>query len=104
MVGLLSKKDGVVVCGAPNLSFLSSLNVTTAKLPHHRQPVTLDKTKIYLNFQSNEGDTPKNAYSFRGGNWLLDARGSVPIGWGSAPIIAELFPVRRNAFFDTCLC
>jgi len=39
-----------------------------------------------LTFQSNEGDTPKNAYSFRGGNFLLDR--SVPIGWGSAPIIA----------------
>ena len=27
-----------------------------------------------------------------GGNWLLGARGSIPISWGSAPIIAELFP------------
>ena len=92
MVALLSKKDGVVVCGAPNLSFLSSLAVTTAKLPHHRSTATLDTTKIYLSFQSNEGDTPKNAYSFRGGNWLLDSRGSVPMAWGSAPVIAELFP------------
>eukprot|EP01043_Picozoa_sp_COSAG02_P050382 COSAG02_NODE_5172_length_4573_cov_1.418194_3_plen_390_part_00 len=62
MVALLSKKDGVVVCGAPNLSFLSSLNVSTSKLPHHRSPArSLDKRKIYLAFQSNEGDTPKNA-------------------------------------------
>ena len=82
----------MVVCGAPNLSFLSSLKVGTTKLPHHTTQTKLDKSKIYLHFQSNEGDTPKNAYSFRGGNWLLDARGSVPIGWGSAPIIAELFP------------
>lgn len=92
MVALLSKKNGVVVCGAPNLSFLSSLEVGTTKLPHHTAQTKLDKSKIYLHFQSNEGDTPKNAYSFRGGNWLLDDRGSVPIGWGSAPIIAELFP------------
>lgn len=68
------------------------MQVSTAKLPHHREPVSLDKTKIYLSFQSNEGDTPKNAYSFRGGNWLLDERGSIPMGWGSAPVIAELFP------------
>ena len=43
MVALLSKKDGVVVCGAPNLSFLSSLEVTTARLLHHRagpEPLT----------------------------------------------------------------
>ena len=70
MVGLLSKKDGVVVCGAPNLSFLSSLQVDAAKLPNHRtstaeQPAVLDRSKIYVTFQSNEGDTPKNAYSFR---------------------------------------
>ena len=68
MVTLLSKKDGVVVMGAPNLSFLQSLKVSTTKLPHHRTKAKLDKTKIYLTFQSNEGDTPKNAYSFRGGN------------------------------------
>ena len=92
MVELLSKKDGVVVCGAPNLSFFASLKVKTVKLPYHRSVTTLDKSKVYVTFQSNEGDTPKNAYSFRGGNWLLDARGSVPISWGSAPIIAELFP------------
>ena len=90
MVTLLSKKDGVVVMGAPNLSFLRSLKVSTTKLPHHRAKATLDKTKIYLTIQSNEGDTPKNAYSFRGGNFLLER--SVPISWGSAPIIAELFP------------
>ena len=70
MVALLSAKDGVVVCGAPNLSFLSAVKVDTAKLPHHRsQPLALNRSKIYLTFQSNEGDTPKNAYSFRGGNW-----------------------------------
>jgi hypothetical protein len=91
-VALLSNNDGVVVCGAPNLSFLASLQVTAAKLPHHRSPTaTLDKTKIYLAFQSNEGDTPKNAYSFRGGNWLLDARGSVPMGAAARPACRYTF-------------
>ena len=53
MVSLLSKKDGVVVMGAPNLSFLQSLKVSTTKLPHHRSKAAaeLDKTKIYLTFQ-----------------------------------------------------
>jgi hypothetical protein len=32
MVALLSKKDGVVVCGAPNLSFLSALEVRSERL------------------------------------------------------------------------
>ena len=31
MVALLSKKDGVVVCGAPNLSFLSALEVRSTR-------------------------------------------------------------------------
>jgi hypothetical protein len=31
MVALLSKKDGVVVCGAPNLSFLSALQVRSER-------------------------------------------------------------------------
>ena len=55
-VALLSKKDGVVVCGAPNLSFLSALKVDTAKLPHHLSPAAaaLDRTKVYVTFQSNE--------------------------------------------------
>ena len=101
MVELLSRKDGVVVCGAPNLSFFASLKVNTVKLPYHRSSTTLDRSQVYVTFQSNEGDTPKNAYSFRGGNWLLDSRGSVPISWGSAPIIADLFPGLWEFYVNT---
>ena len=104
MVALLSKKNGVVVCGAPNLvsgaapsgfkkpqrdaaqSFLSALKIERGKLPDNRwhppgadKPLTLDRKKVYVTFMSNEGDTPKNAYSFRGGNWLSSARGKVPM-------------------------
>jgi hypothetical protein len=104
MVELLSKRNAVVLCGAPNLSFLAGLPSALAsmKLPLHRTqsaaattptpvidtptpvidtptpvidtpppPAALDTSAIYLAFLSNEGDTPKNAYSFRAGNWLL---------------------------------
>lgn len=97
MVSLLSAKSGVVVCGAPNLSFLRAVKVAASKLPTHRtpsadKPAPLDPRKIYLTFMSNEGDTPKDAYSFRSGQWLSPARGEVPVSWGLEPIIAELVP------------
>lgn len=94
MVGLLSPNNAVVLCGAPNLSFLAAVEVATQKLPHHRASAGtgLDRSKVYVTFQSNEGDTPKNAYSFREGNWLHPSRGDVAISWGSAPLIAEYFP------------
>ena len=59
MVSLLSAKNGVVVCGAPNLSFLRAVKVVASKLPTHRtpcadSPAPLDKGKIYVTFMSNE--------------------------------------------------
>jgi hypothetical protein len=75
MVGILAKTDGVVQCGAPNLSFLSSTKVAASQLPYHRSLSTVDPTKTYVVFQTNEGDTPKNAYGFRAGNWLSPKRG-----------------------------
>ena len=36
---------------------------------------------MYVTFQSNEGDTPKNAYSFRGGQWLSPSRGAVLVSF-----------------------
>ena len=108
MVALLSKKNGVVVCGAPNLSFLSALKIERGKLPDNRwhppgadKPPSLDRKKVYVTFMSNEGDTPKNAYSFRGGDWLSSARGKVPISWGSEPVIAELFPGLWELYVQT---
>ncbi len=90
MTELVTDFQGVVQCGAPNLSFLSSLRLNTSRLPLHLSQKTLNRSAVYLTFQSNEGDTPKNAYSFRQGNWLKDRK--VPIAWGVSPIIAELFP------------
>jgi hypothetical protein len=94
LVAIAAKNTAVVACGAPNLSFLSALNVGVNKLPYHRTPktTTLNTSQVYITFQSNEGDTPKNAYSFREGNWLSPARGTVPIGWGVSPLLGRLFP------------
>jgi hypothetical protein len=105
MVDLLSQCGLVVQCGAPNLPFFYSWTPTPSslRLPYHRTAVEFDRNKTYVAFQSNEGDTPKNAYSFRGGNWLNPKRGSVPIAWGVAPIVAEEFPGLWEYYVDTAL-
>ena len=97
IVALLSKVQGVIQCGAPNLSVFAALPMSVSRLPSCRSvgagsALAPDPALHYVIFQSNEGDTPKNAYSLRGGNWLSSARGHVPIGWGSSPIIGDLFP------------
>eukprot|EP00038_Savillea_parva_P013494 m.211122 g.211122 ORF g.211122 m.211122 type:complete len:610 (+) comp25378_c0_seq1:200-2029(+) len=106
MVDVLSQCGLVVQCGAPNLPFFAAAggngsSAPSLRLPHHRMTTSFDRTKTYVAFQSNEGDTPKNAYSFRQGNWLNPARGSVPIAWGVAPLIAELFPGLWEYYVDT---
>eukprot|EP00935_MAST-01C_sp_MAST-1C-sp1_P001307 g1307.t1 len=102
MVSILSKTDSVVQCGAPNLSFLSSAKAAATQLPYHRGTTSkVDPNKRYVVFQTNEGDTPKNAYGFRGGNWLSPNRGKVPISWGVSPIQAERFPLLWEYYVRT---
>lgn len=99
---LLSENGLVVLCGAPNLPFFASHKPSNLKLPTHRSiDNTFNATKTYVVFQSNEGDTPKNAYSFRGGQWLDPKRGTVPIAWGSSPLIAEHFPGLWEYYVET---
>jgi hypothetical protein len=84
MVGILAKTDAVVQCGAPNLAFLSSTKVGVSQLPYHRSVQKLNPAITYVVLQTNEGDTPKNAYGFKGGNWLSPKRGSLPIRYNYA--------------------
>lgn len=87
----------VVLCGAPNLSFLRRVGLSrgaaACHLPSSPGTAPLDRSKHYVTFQTNEGDTAKNAYSLRGGNWISPSRGYIPISWGTNPMIAKLFPV-----------
>ena len=48
-VSLLSESDGVVQCGAPNLSFLASLRGTSisSRLPQPAPHADLDRTKVH---------------------------------------------------------
>eukprot|EP01084_Bolivina_argentea_P227006 383393_1 len=96
----------VILDGAPNLSFFkinkteNCSNVVSKPLPYNRFQTKLDKTKYYIVFQTNEGDTAKNAYSLRGGNWVNKLRGTYPIAWGVDPLIAEWFPLLWQYYID----
>ena len=63
MVDVLSQCGLVVQCGAPNLPFFYSRSPapSSMKLPHHRSAANYDRNTTFVVFQSNEGDTPKNA-------------------------------------------
>jgi hypothetical protein len=102
-VRYLAISNSVIICGAPNLSFLASVKPgRTRALPHHRTPTAedpapLDRSVIYLTFMSNEGDTAKDAFALNTGNW----RGKVPMSWGMEPILGELFPALHDFYIDT---
>jgi hypothetical protein len=79
-----------------NLSYLSGIPVSSTNLylrrpPHH---LTLDKTKYYVLFQSDGGDTYDVAYDMPGNTgWNSVDRGTVPISWGMNPSQSQRFPV-----------
>lgn len=97
----MTRRNTFVLCGAPNLSFLRALPAPgSLRLPAPKPSVTrLDRSKYYLIYQSNEGDTIKNAYAL--GSWLSSQRGSVPISWGVDPLIAEYTPGLWGYYVDT---
>jgi len=88
----VSDGGNVIMCsGAPNLSFWAKLpSNKTFRLPSRTTDIVLDRTKHYIAFQTNEGDTPKALVGRFGMSW--DARGSIPISWGIDPLVAELYP------------
>jgi hypothetical protein len=85
----VSQGGGYVLCsGAPNLSFWARVaagslagvfgSVARAAAP---PPAPL-QDKVYVTFQTNEGDTPKIVAGLFGGSWLNPNRGRVPVAWG----------------------
>jgi hypothetical protein len=106
-VRYLAMSNSVVICGAPNLSFLASVAPGQSRaLPYHRtptaeKPAPLDRGKVYITFMSNEGDTAKNAFDLKEGSWMSPSRGKVAMSWGMEPILAELFPALHDYYVDT---
>ena len=103
MVSQLSKVQSVVLCGTANMAFLASMPILATQLPSHRSQSTLNRSSYYLAFQTNEGDTVKNAYSLRAGNWAHPRRGEVSMSWGVSPLVAVYFPALWQYYVETAL-
>eukprot|EP00931_Biecheleriopsis_adriatica_P102528 TRINITY_DN77484_c0_g1_i1.p1 TRINITY_DN77484_c0_g1~~TRINITY_DN77484_c0_g1_i1.p1 ORF type:complete len:600 (+),score=107.81 TRINITY_DN77484_c0_g1_i1:26-1801(+) len=101
---LTSHAGGAVFCSfaTPGLSFWSTLPVDVTgsrrarSLPRNDRGLRLDRSKRYVIFQTNEGDTPRIVDSFFGSAWASPERGNLPVAWAINPLLAEQFP----ALFD----
>lgn len=95
-----SHAGGAVFCSfaTPSLSFWATLPVDSTgrkkarPLPHHDRGMPLDRSKRYVVFQTNEGDTPRIVASLFGSSWESPARGSLPVAWSINPLLGEQFP------------
>jgi hypothetical protein len=99
---------GVVFCSfaSPNLSFWAVLplpdgRTLARKLPNGDSGAPLDKSKYYVVFETNEGDTPRIVVSAFGSSWASAARGSLPVAWSVDPVLSERFPALMDHFAAT---
>jgi hypothetical protein len=105
----VSKDGGYVVCAAaPNLSFHSAIGKAIPSLANNNRPFVLPhapkmelKPITYVTFETNEGDTPKEASAWQGGAWEDPNRGKVPITWGFVASLASDVPALYQAFVST---
>ena len=99
---------GTIFCSfaSPNLSFWSLFPLENGqkmpqKLPNNDGGRKLDKSKYYVTFETNEGDTPRILVSAMASAWAAPERGSIPIAWAIDPYLAERFPSLFNYFSTT---
>lgn len=80
---------------SPNLSFWAVLALDPAangkarRLPSGDSGSPLNRSKYYITFETNEGDTPRIAVSAFGSSWANPQRGSIPVAWSVDPVLAE---------------
>jgi hypothetical protein len=92
----VSKAGCYVMCAATeNLGFFASVvaDHTKLRLPSTAATRPLNRSRNYVTFQTNEGDTPKSAIGLQHGSWLDPRRGSTKVSWGFNPRLCLLFPV-----------
>lgn len=106
---LTSHAGGAVFCSfaTPNLSFWARLTCDregrrkARALPHNDRGMTLNRSKYYVTFETNEGDTPRILVSAMGSSWASTRRGSLPVAWAVDPILAEQFPALFDYYSST---
>ena len=99
---------GTILCSfaSPNLSFWAHFplvgNAARArKLPENDRGIKLNRSKYYVMFETNEGDTPRVLASNMCSAWALPERGSVPVAWAIDPLLAERFPALFDYYAST---
>jgi hypothetical protein len=108
-VNATSQAGGVVFCSfaSPNLSFWARLVCDATgrrearRLPHNDRGMKLNRSKFYVTFETNEGDTPRVLVSGISSSWARSSRGSLPIAWGIDPALAEIFPALFDYYVST---
>ena len=105
---LTSIAGGAVFCSfaTPNLSFWALMALSEGRTAARRLPAAdsrrkLDKSKFYVTFVTNEGDTPRIVDSLFGAAWADPRRGSVPVAWALDPVLGEQFPALWDYYAAT---
>ena len=110
---LVSRGGGVVFCSfaSPNLSFWALLALPPTspgassgkarRLPKGDSGNILDRSKYYITFETNEGDTPRIIVSAFGSSWASPQRGTIPVAWSVDPVLSERFPALMDFYAAT---
>ncbi len=98
--------DSIVCSEAPNLSLYAALGRKwpfLANIPAHATDThsVVLHNRYYVDFETNEADTPKIAASWQMGAWLSKDRGKVPISWGLTATLLNDAPVLYAAYQQT---
>eukprot|EP00041_Stephanoeca_diplocostata_P025040 m.647415 g.647415 ORF g.647415 m.647415 type:complete len:172 (-) comp22657_c0_seq1:109-624(-) len=67
-------------------------------LPRHDSGQALERKRVYLVFETNEGDTPRILTSQFTAAWLSPNRGTVPVSWAIDPLLGKFFPELWNYY------
>ena len=94
---------GTVYCSfaSPNLSLWALLKAQGAsgkarKLPSGDSDSALDRSKYYVIFETNEGDTPRIVLSAFSSSWASPLRGSIPVAWAVDPLLCRNRDTQRQ--------
>jgi hypothetical protein len=95
-----------VLCSQqPNASFHAAVKVSETEFKQKRK---LDETnvtlanKVYIAFQSNEGDTYKCLGGLMNeGTWLQRRKGQIKMNWGVNPLVFKLMPALAKYYYDS---
>lgn len=94
----------LVCANMPNGSFFAQLKPDRTEWT---QPSTVNEdevtpeNKFYIAFMTNEGDSYKAMASLQNhGSWKQNARGTMPINWGTDPLVLDLFPALADYYLS----